>query len=231
MGERLGTRALGLALLTASIYLYLLYQQLESLPVGLSSVSLFALGFYLGIRDIKPLDPFRRILPFLVAGAAASLALVTFGLGTYVANSYYGTALAFTSTRLTAFLLALGGVKVQVSSDVLLFPNGRALSVGPLCSGAYSTILFLLLSVVMVADLGKEAPRKRLGIALALGVLGANLANVFRIAFLASMMYLFGIDTLEVVHQFAGYVIFLAFMSAFWLLSLKWLAPVHRLPE
>lgn len=219
--SRTGT-LLGVLMLALSLYLYLLYQEVESLPVGISSVVLFAAGLHLSIRNVRFLEPFRRISPFLVGGATASLALVSFGLDNYIANSYYSQLLALASARLTALLLNLGGVQVHISNAVLTFPDGRALSVGPLCSGVSSTVLFLLLSVVMVADFGKGAPKKRLVVALALGLVGANLANVFRITFLASVMYLFGLGALDVVHQFAGYAVFLGFMSAFWLLSLRW---------
>lgn len=138
-------------------------------------------------------------------------------------KSYYSQMLALAAARLTASLLTLGGVNVHLSGDIISFPDGQALSIGPLCSGAYSTVLFLLLSVVMVADVGRTAPRKRLALAILVGVLGANLANVFRITFLASVMYLFGLNALDFVHQFAGYAVFLGFMSAFWVPSLRWL--------
>ncbi len=220
-----GALLVGLALQALSIYLYFLYQSLEYFPVGLSSVFAFAAGSYLTLGGIRLFEPFRKMLPFLVIGAAASLVVLTFDKGAYVANSLYGTALAFASSRLTAFLLTLAGINTQVSGYVLLFPNGRALSVGPLCNGAYTTVLFLLLSFLMVADIGRRAPRRRLFVALGIGILGANLANVLRITLLASIMYLFSESTMGIIHQFAGYVIFLAFMSVFWLLSLRWLIP------
>jgi exosortase/archaeosortase family protein len=215
-------------MLALSFYLYLLYQGIESFPVGISSVALFAAGLHLSIRNVRFLEPFRRIAPFLVVGATASLALVSFGLDAYLANSYYSQLLALASARLTGLLFALGGVQVHVSNAVLSFPDGQALSIGPLCSGVSSTVLFLLLSFVMVADVGKDASKKRLVVALALGLVGANLANMFRITFLASVMYLFGLGALDVVHQFAGYAVFLGFMAAFWLLSFRW---IGRAPQ
>lgn len=159
----------------------------------------------------------------MVVGAASSLALVALGLSSEIAGSYYATVMSFFSARATSLVLGLTGTRVAVSGDTLLFPNGTALSVGPLCSGAYSSILFMLLSLVMVADLGRAVPRRRLAVALAVGLVGANLANVFRITFLASIMYVFGLDALDIVHQFAGYAVFLAFMALFWSLSLRWL--------
>lgn len=219
------TRSIGPALLALSVYLYFVYQSTESFSSGFASIFLFAGGSYLFLSDVKVLRSFERILPFFIFGVAASLILVTYDTAAIVSSSDYAQALAFVASRLTALILSAAGVSVVVSNDVLLFHNGMALSVGPLCSGAYSTILFLLVSLVMVVDLGRNAPRRRLAIALALGVVGANLANVIRITFLASVMYLFGLDALSVVHQFAGYAVFLAFMSLFWLLSLRWLAP------
>jgi len=38
------------------------------------------------------------------------------------------------------------------------------------------------------------------------------------------------LGALDVVHQFAGYAVFLGFMSAFWLLSLKWLGRSQSVP-
>jgi exosortase/archaeosortase family protein len=218
-------------LLAISFYLYFLYQDTESLVAGLSSVALLAVGLHLSIKNFRPLEPFRPIAPFIVIGTTGSLVLVSFGLGTYMANSYYASLLAQASARLTALLFTTGGVNVRVSNgDILSFSDGRALSIGPLCSGAYSTVLFLLLSVVMVADVGRTAPKKRLIVALMLGVIGANLANVLRITFLASVMYLFGLGALDVVHQFAGYAVFLGFMAVFWITSLRWMARGKPLP-
>jgi exosortase/archaeosortase family protein len=224
-------KGLSIVMLAISICLYFLYQDTESLLAGLSSVALLAVGLYLSIKNFKLLEPFRPIAPFIVVGTAGSLVLVSFGLGTYMANSYYANLLAQVSARLTALLFTAGGVNVQVSNgSVLSFPDGRALSIGPLCSGAYSTVLFLLLSAVMVADVGRSAPKKRLVVALLLGVIGANLANMLRITFLASVMYLFGLGALDVVHQFAGYAVFLGFMALFWVTSLRWMARAKALP-
>jgi len=226
-------KLLGLVLLALSFYLYILYQELEVFAVGLSSVALFAVGSYVLVSELRFLRPFARILPFTVAGAAVSLSIIALNLQTYIDSSAYSAFLALTAARLTAFLMMASGVNVHVSNDILTFPNGTALSVGPLCGGAYSTILFFLLSLLMVADYGRSAPGRRLGIAIAFGFVGANLANVFRITFLAWVMYLFGVDTLEVVHQFAGYAVFLGFMSLFWWASLRWLnggGYVSRLP-
>lgn len=215
----------GIALLALSFYLYLLYQELEVYLIGFSSIASFTLGSLLILWNIKLLEPVRRIIPFMIIGATFSLALVTFRLDVNIANSYYGGMLAYASSRLSWLVLTIGGVHVQLSNTVLIFPNGIAVAIGPLCTGAYSSIAFLLLSLVMVVDIGMHAPRKRLFIALAIGLLGVNLANVFRITFLASITYLFGLSALEVVHQFAGYAIFIGFMAAFWLVSLRWLQP------
>ena len=217
------TELLGLVLLALSSCLYILYQELEVFAVGLSSVALFAVGSYILVSELRFLKPFARILPFIVVGAAVSLAIIALNLQAYIDSSAYSAFLALMAARFAAFLMVASGVNVHVSNDVLSFPNGTALSVGPLCGGAYSTILFFLLSLLMVADYGRSAPGRRLATAVALGFVGANLANVFRITFLAWVMYLFGVNTLEIVHQFAGYAVFLGFMSLFWWASLKWL--------
>ena len=220
---------LGIACFASSIALYLLYSQIVvSIWPGLASVAVFSLGVYVLRQEFyrwRLLKPFARILPFIIVGAFVSIIIVGFGIQTQVAGSYYASILSFVSSRFAAFLFSLSGDKVQVTGDILYFPNGRALSVGPLCSGAYSSILFGLLSLVMIADVGRNAPRGKLIVALIAGLLFANFANVLRITFLASVMYVFGLSTLDIVHQFAGYVIFLAFISVFWIVSLRWLAP------
>lgn len=210
--------------LAASLYLYLLYQQTEILLLGVFSIVAFGTGSYILISDVRQLKPFGRMLPFIVIGASATLALATLGLSSDIAESYYASVLSLLSARVTSVLFAFTGTRVPVSGDVLAFPNGTALSVGPLCSGAYSSILFMLLSLVMVADVGRSAPRKKLAAAVMLGLLGANLANVLRIVFLASVMYAYGPNALDVVHQFAGYAIFLGFMGLFWTVSLRWVS-------
>lgn len=215
----------GITLLGASLLLYLYYQQVESLTPGALSIAAFGVGSYCVVSEIGPLKSLGRVLPFMVVGASCSLGMVTMGFSSAIAGSYYASAMSFLSVRLTSFIFSLDGVRVPVSGDVLLFPNGTALSVGPLCSGAYSTVLFMLLSIVMVTDLSRAAPKKKLAVAVAVGLFGANFANLLRISFLASIMYLFGLNALDVVHQFAGYAVFLGFMTAFWMLSLKWLVP------
>jgi exosortase/archaeosortase family protein len=221
---RTAKAAAGLALLAGSLYLYFLYQSTELSTYGLACVSSFAVGSYLLVMDVRQLQSVRRMLPFLMLGGAFSVSLAAFGIDNYVSNSYYSQLLALAAARLTALMLAAGGVGVQVSGGVLTFPGGRALDVEPICSGASFSILFVLLSAVMVSDVGRTAPRSRLAVALVLGIIGANLANVFRITFLASIMYLMGLNALVTVHQFAGYAVFLGFMSVFWLLSLRWLS-------
>lgn len=209
--------------LAASAYLYLLYQQTEVLLPGAISIATFGVGCYAILNTVGRLNPFRSILPFIVVGGSASLALVALGFSSDVAGSDYATIISLFSARTTSFLFTLAGTRVLVSGTVLYFPDGTALSVGPLCSGAYSSILFMLLSLVMVADVGRTAAKKKLAVAVAIGLVGANLANVLRITFLASVMYIFGLGALDVVHQFAGYAVFLAFMVVFWVMSLKWI--------
>lgn len=225
--RRILSLVLGFACLAASIALYIIYSQIVvSIWPGIASVVAFSFGVYILRQEFyrwRVLKPFARILPFIIVGAFISIIIVGFGIQTQVADSDYASALSFISSRFAAFLFSLSGEKVRVSGDILYFPNGRALSVGPLCSGAYSSLLFGLLSVVMIADVGRNAPRGKLFVALISGLLFANLANVFRITFLASVMYLFGLSTLDFVHQFAGYAIFLAFISVFWIVSLRWL--------
>ncbi len=214
---------LGLAFLAFTGYAYVVYQGTEVSAYGASAIAGFALGSYLLAGELGSLRPYRRILPFLAFGGAASLALAVLGLGGDVASAFYGEALGVASSRTPALLFTLAGVSVHVSNDVLLFPGGKALSIGPLCSGAYSSLLFLLVSPLMLADFSGKVPKRRLGAAVAIGLVGANLANVLRIAFLASSMYFFGLTALEAVHQFAGYAVFLGFMTVFWLASLRWL--------
>jgi exosortase/archaeosortase family protein len=223
VSQRAVKLAAGCVLLPSSVYLYLLYQQTEILLTGVLSILAFAVGSYSALSEVGRLKSLRKVLPFMVIGGSLSLALVALGLSSDVAGSYYATIMSLFSARLTSILFGLTGTPVLVSGDVLTFPNGMALSVGPLCSGAYSSILFMLLSLVMVADVGRSAPRKKVAVVVVVGLVGANLANVFRIAFLASVMYVLGLGALDVVHQFAGYAVFLAFISAFWIVSLRWL--------
>lgn len=208
--------------MAASAWLYVVYQQTEVLLPGVASLIAFAVGSFFLASQVERLKPYRRTFFLLIVGASASLAAVTSELSSDIANSGYAAAMSFLSVRLSAVALWLAGVNAKVSGDVLYFPSGRALAVGPLCSGAYSSLLFVLLSCVMVADIGRTAPRRKLLVALLMGFAGANLANVFRITFLASVMYFLGVGALDVAHQFAGYAVFLGFMAFFWVLTLRW---------
>ncbi len=214
-------------LLVASILFYFVYQEIQIVYLAIISILSFSCALYLVRKELyrfRILEPFAKILPYIIIGAFASVILVTLGIQISVANSYYSSLLSFVSSRFAAFLLSMTGAKIEVAGNILYFPNGNALSVGPMCSGAYSSLLFGLLSFVMVADVGRRAPKGRLLVVLILGVAFAYLSNMLRITFLASLMYLFGLTTMDIAHQFAGYGIFLSFISLFWIFSLKWLA-------
>lgn len=75
---------------------------------------------------------------------------------------------------------------------------------------------------LMLVDVGRKAPKKAM-VLLPVGFVGTYLVSLARLDAVIVTGYPYGYDAMETVHLYAGVLLYLAFFSAFWYLSLKWI--------
>lgn len=134
-----------------------------------------------------------------LTGLQASYLLAVLGYGAHYA---WGEPLGF---------IHLAGGKVPT------------IAVSTACSGVLSMSIFLVSFAVLTADFYGRASRTKLALCLLLGLGGTILANAFRVSLIGVVGYLWGPEPMYGFHIYAGYLTFLAFMTIFWYLSIRWL--------
>jgi len=232
--RKIAERLFAILFLVLSLYSYLQYQQDEFAYQALAGVILLGLGAHLLLSSLPILAPFRRMLPFLVTAIAITAGLASFRLLDYVAESVFGSFLASLSVSFSNLFLNAIGIHVASRGVSLVFPPGSripGLLISPECSGAYSTLAFLGLFVLMVMDLGRKVPKGRLLTVLFFGGAMVIIANAIRISSLALAGYFLGLEPMNTLHYYGGYVVFLAVVVSFWSLSLRWLLAKRSRPS
>jgi len=106
-----------------------------------------------------------------------------------------------------------------------LASGGRipSIAISTACSGILSLTIFMVAFTVLATDFYGKASKAKLAICLALGLGGTILSNVFRVSIISAVGYVWGPDPMYAFHMYAGYATFLAFMTFFWYLSIRWL--------
>ena len=174
----------------------------------------------------------RRVLGTDVGTAVAwSLPLVAAPLGLYaldaaldagVGSSPLDAFIAHGLVRPMAWTLdALGFETATYGQTVLLStPRGRlALGIGLVCAGLHPSILFL--GAFGLFAWQERTPPLRLAALLALGLVGVYVANLLRLVLLALVGYRWGGAALQTAHAHAGWIIFVAWMLAYWWIVLR----------
>ncbi len=134
-----------------------------------------------------------------------------------------------TGLQASYFLRALGYGAGYTWDEPLglirLSDGGRigTIAVSTACSGILSLAIFLVGFTVLAVDFYGKASKRKLAICLALGLGGTIIANVFRVSAISTVGYLWGPEPMYAFHMYAGYATFLAFMTFFWYLSIRWL--------
>ena len=226
-GKAEGLRiVLGLAFMATALLIHFLYEVKRTALLAPLGIILFALGFYLSLSKIKFLKPFRSMLPFLIVAILAMWAFLTTGWDAYIVDSDYGILLTDLTIRLTVAVLNGAGINVVRDGGSLVFPSDskvQSITIDARCSGAHSSIIFLVAFALMLVDVGRRASKRKLLVCFIIGGLGAYLAGMLRISLLGLIGHFFGYNALQVTHLYSGYLIFLALITAFWWLSLRWL--------
>ncbi len=109
---------------------------------------------------------------------------------------------------------------------VMETPRGRlALSIGVVCAGIHPAILF---AGVLALHAWEERPGpRRLAVLLVVGLVGVYVANLIRLVLLSLVGYTWGGAMLQSTHANAGWVVFIAFMAAYWWVALRDRAPAR----
>lgn len=170
------------------------------------------------------------LLAAAILGAAVLYRLIGTELGAWATDSAPAHFLANLTGLQASYLLMTLGLGAGYAWGyplglIQLSDGGRvsSIAVSTACSGILSLGIFLVSFAVLAADFYGRVPRAKLAICLALGLGGTLLANVIRVSLISVVGYLWGPEPMYAFHTYAGYLTFLAFVTVFWYLSIRWL--------
>jgi exosortase/archaeosortase family protein len=218
----------GLTLLFSTSIVYLIYQLGGQGPAELVllGVLLSSAGYYLCLPYLKFLQPFKRMVPIF------AVAIVLLGLfppsdwQNSIVGSVFGSQLMPLTTRLGVLLLNAEGIGATVGGgSTIVLPAASkvaGVTVGQACGGIQEVFVFSVAFAVMYIDVGRKAPMKAM-LLLPVGLVGVYLVSIVRVDAVVLTGYLYGFDAMETFHLYAGFLLYLAFISVFWYLSLKWI--------
>jgi len=222
--------AAGLILIASAAGAYFLYLSgilTIDVAVPLGIVLSFS-GFYL-VAPYTRLREYRRAIPFLGAAVMLEWAFISNDWINAVYDSPYGSLLTDLTSRSAVWILNLGGIEAIRSGGLITLPLGSKLPqimVARACGGSETSLLFVGVFALMLVDVGRTVPRRKVLAIFLIGALGTYLVNVVRVPLIIYLGYLYGYGAIEgFTHQFGGALFFLAFVAVFWWLSLRWLAP------
>jgi archaeosortase C (PEF-CTERM variant) len=99
----------------------------------------------------------------------------------------------------------------------------HTLSISAYCAGLYSFSIFLSAFIAFVLVFERLPYRAMLGV-LTVGLLVAYLGNLLRMVAVGAIGYFRGLDALRWAHENVGWIIFLAWSSLFWWLTLGYVS-------
>lgn len=121
---------------------------------------------------------------------------------------------------------ALGiGAAVAGHQVTMTLSNGTAvlLDVSSDCTGLQGILAFGMLSTMALLD--TKPKLTRIVPLLAVGFIGAFLINILRLVVVFLTFEFLGIDAGTTVHVYFGYLIFIVWVMAFWMIAFKYLGP------
>jgi exosortase/archaeosortase family protein len=137
----------------------------------------------------------------------------------YVALQDWMAGLMATSMRAIGITASVSGHLVTLNKGV----NSLQLDVESDCTGIQGVLAFGMLSTMGLLDL---KPRlSRVIPIFALGFVGVFLINIARLLLVFVTFEFLGVAIGEQVHVYAGYFLFIVWVLAFWMMSLKYLGP------
>jgi len=118
-------------------------------------------------------------------------------------------------------------------ANIINYQHGGAilkLGIGTGCSGLYSAGLFFSAFLAFVLARYQRV-NAATGIALALGFALTWLSNIIRMVITILTGIIWGHPALAFVHSYIGILIFVAFITVFWILVVKWLDRAYQKRE
>jgi len=132
--------------------------------------------------------------------------------------------------RLMATVLNALGISSTVSGEIVSMSTSGGtpilLDVGGPCTGVQGIIAFGMLSSMALLDL--KPPKSRLVPIFALGFVGAFLINIVRLLLMFLTYEFTSLDVAVTLHIYVGYVVFIAWVVAFWGIAFRYLVPRNR---
>lgn len=220
---------LGIFLIALAFYSYFLYQSGGGAafylpPLGLA---LAGGGVWIGFARTGIYKKFGTVFPFIIGAVFMTWVAWDTGLHDYIVNSSYGSTLAEIARNVAVHVLDMTGIHTSSAGNLIILPAGskvQSFDVVNSCSGADTTILFLGAFSLMLLDIRRRSvSSKKIIVCFVLGGLGIYLTAIMRIPLLGMIGYYFGYDIMETFHMYSGYLIFLASVTLFWWLSLRWI--------
>lgn len=166
----------------------------------------------------------REILYFLGFG------IVTGALMNLVWNSWPYLSLGVTEI-VYRLLLPFKTLVTLIPPRTLIFGTFGA-EIAEACSGVYSIFLFTALYLFIVFLDWKKMNKRKAAILFIPAVLGAFLANVFRVWLLFVVGAFFSTEiALGLYHSYAGMIFFLIYFAIFWFLFYNWMKKPEFRPK
>lgn len=190
-------------------------------------VIVFLGGFYIckktGIELFQKLD-----LPVKLLAAGITITWLFYfetDLANSVVDTFFASGLSWISAIVSTNILNLIGVGAHLTGQTVVFPAGSKISgieILNACSGVQASTAFLVAFGLVLLDLGGKISKKKLLILIALGPAMIYGVNILRILALSLIGYFLGYSPLSIAHEYLDFIVFIAEVSVFWWLSLRW---------
>jgi len=217
---------MGSVLWSVAFILYLLFESTRLFflpPLGVVS---FGGGTFLFIRESEKFQILRKLIIPLMAGIFIFWIFLTTQLDIYILQ----TPLANIMTELTVIVtvLALNGLGIRAThqGNLIMFPEKSqvpSVYIDARCGGVHSFLIFVCCFIVILLREGYTVPRRRIAISSLIGIAGTLLTNYIRVIIVCLVGIFYGTELLYLTHNYAGFALFLAWLSIFWYLALSYL--------
>ena len=211
-------KIVGLTLMLASFFVY--YAVAVFYPAaqfyGVANYAIFILGLFLFFFEVPALKESFTTL-FLIAAAIASPLV-----GKWI-NPHLEPMVPFFVQAMGLTLTVLGfPIEIATSNALRLqMPGGSAMVLGieAGCIGIDSFLTFAVIIVVIMME-DPSSLRTKLLWSVA-GTIGTFIVNILRVSLIFVVIYYFGFENWGVIHSRIGYVLFIAWLTLFFLILSK----------
>jgi len=135
--------------------------------------------------------------------------------------------------RVMASVLNALGINSSVNGEIVSMSSSSGspilLDVGGPCTGVQGIIAFGMLSTMALLDL--KPSMSRLIPIFALGFVGAFLINIVRLLLMFLTYEFTSMDVAVTLHIYVGYIVFIAWVVAFWAIAFRYLVPRGRVAQ